>query len=125
MTKTKSSRCKKGTRKNRKTGVCEPNASKNKTTKPNKNSKNKKCETYKLTEYEIDTLLKNHLSDSIDSEERALIKNQLKKFKYDKDYISEYYDKTGNCDNQFGDVFYQAASKIDERNKGYIKSNSI
>lgn len=102
--KTKRRKCKTGTRINRKTGI---------------------CERYKLTTNEINALVKYHVPESASPEERNKIRNQLKAFKYSARYKGEFFQKTGNRTQEFQDVYDQAAAKLAERNKGYLRTASL
>lgn len=92
------SRCKNGTRKNRKTGICEQS---------------------RLTDADIKHLLHDGF---VAPEQRDKVAKELRKLRYRARYMGDFYKKTGDRTRDF---YNQALDRLYQLRKGYIKVTEI
>lgn len=77
-----------------------------------------------FSESDIQCLLAHHLPDHCDSDDRAIIKERLRKFVYDPSYESEYFkhsEKRSIEENEY----FQAAARIAFYGKRYLRADEI
>jgi hypothetical protein len=108
---------------------------------PNGTRKNKRgnCERYvkggkvvKLSQSDIADLLRNHRG-AIDEEDLDTVKSRLSRFRYKKTFKSQYFTKkdANVIEKEYARLLqeqligYQAAARITEYAKGYIRANEI
>ena len=102
-------RCKKGTRKNKKTGNCEPKKDRKRCKNgTRKNKRSGRCESrkYQLTSEQIEELIDY---GELSEKQKKLLRKKLPKLGYDEDYEYHYSDNKHGANN----LFSQAKDKVE------------